>query len=120
MSLEIARIEVVHENFFFKPLKNFDTILVVLNYAISKLFFLYVLWLLCIFLDNGSYFFILCALFLFQKSDSSLSDFLSDDDVNSSKKVTKTETLKKADPMNPQKDSNAFDEGQKVTEIKPR
>uniref|UniRef100_A0A8C0BK06 C2 domain containing 3 centriole elongation regulator n=1 Tax=Buteo japonicus TaxID=224669 RepID=A0A8C0BK06_9AVES len=29
------------------------------------------------------------------KSDSSLSDFLSDDDVNSSKKVTKTETLKK-------------------------
>ncbi|KAM9602112.1 C2 domain-containing protein 3 isoform 1-T2 [Morphnus guianensis] len=53
------------------------------------------------------------------KSDSSLSDFLSDDDVNSSKKVTKTETLKKADPMNPQKDSNAFDEGQKVTEIKP-
>ncbi|XP_049678896.1 C2 domain-containing protein 3 isoform X2 [Accipiter gentilis] len=53
------------------------------------------------------------------KSDSSLSDFLSDDDVNSSKKVTKTETLKKADPMNPQKDSNAFDEGQKVTETKP-
>ncbi|NWQ89231.1 C2CD3 protein, partial [Burhinus bistriatus] len=49
------------------------------------------------------------------KSDSSLSDFLSDDDVNSSKKVT----LKKADPINPQKDSNAFDQDQKVTEIKP-
>lgn len=43
VSLEIARIEAVHENFFFKPLKNFDTILIVLNYAISKLFFLYVL-----------------------------------------------------------------------------
>ncbi|KAM9301232.1 C2 domain-containing protein 3 [Morus bassanus] len=54
------------------------------------------------------------------KSDSSLSDFLSDDDVNSSKKVTKTETLKKADPMNPQNDSNAFVQDQKVTEIKPR
>ncbi|XP_010295714.1 PREDICTED: C2 domain-containing protein 3, partial [Phaethon lepturus] len=53
------------------------------------------------------------------KSDSSLSDFLSDDDVNSPKKVTKTETLKKADPMNPQKDSNAFDQDQTVTEIKP-
>ncbi|KAM7130264.1 C2 domain-containing protein 3 isoform 2-T2 [Ciconia maguari] len=53
------------------------------------------------------------------KSDSSLSDFLSDDDVNSSKKVTKTETLKKADPMNPQKDSNAFDQDQKVTDTKP-
>ncbi|NXF55016.1 C2CD3 protein, partial [Oceanites oceanicus] len=53
------------------------------------------------------------------KSDSSLSDILSDDDINSSKKVTKTETLKKADPVNPQKDSNAFDQDQKVTEIKP-
>ncbi|KAM6341940.1 C2 domain-containing protein 3 isoform 1-T1 [Podargus strigoides] len=53
------------------------------------------------------------------KSDSSLSDFLSDDDVNSSKKVTKREALKKADPVNPQKDSNAFDQDQKVTEIKP-
>ncbi|GAB0181019.1 C2 domain-containing protein 3 [Grus japonensis] len=53
------------------------------------------------------------------KSDSSLSDFLSDDDVNPSKKVTKTETPKKADPVNPQKDSNAFDRDQKVTEIKP-
>ncbi|XP_059672424.1 C2 domain-containing protein 3 [Gavia stellata] len=52
------------------------------------------------------------------KSDSSLSDFLSDDDVNSSKKVTKTETLKKADPVNPQKDSNAFDQHQKVTDTK--
>ncbi|XP_064297643.1 C2 domain-containing protein 3 isoform X2 [Phalacrocorax carbo] len=51
------------------------------------------------------------------KSDSSLSDFLSDDDVNASKKITKTETLKKADPMNPQKDSNAFD--REVTEVKP-
>ncbi|NXI90798.1 C2CD3 protein, partial [Psophia crepitans] len=48
------------------------------------------------------------------KSDSSLSDFLSDDDVNPSKKVTKTETLKKADP---QEDSNAFDGDQKVIEI---
>ncbi|XP_068274997.1 C2 domain-containing protein 3 isoform X2 [Nyctibius grandis] len=53
------------------------------------------------------------------KSDSSLSDFLSDDDVNFSKKVTKKETLKKADPMDPQKVSNAFDWDQKVTEIKP-
>ncbi|KAM6145336.1 C2 domain-containing protein 3 [Phoenicopterus ruber ruber] len=54
------------------------------------------------------------------KSDSSLSDCLSDDDVNSSKKVTKTETLKKADPVNPQKGSNAFDQDQKVTASKAR
>ncbi|XP_074428350.1 C2 domain-containing protein 3 isoform X8 [Larus michahellis] len=54
------------------------------------------------------------------KSDSSLSDFLSDDDVNSSKKITKAEALKKADPVYPQKDSHAFDQDQKVTEIKPR
>ncbi|KAM6417020.1 LOW QUALITY PROTEIN: C2 domain-containing protein 3 [Pluvialis apricaria] len=54
------------------------------------------------------------------KPHSSLSDFLGDDDVHSSKKVTKTETLKKADPVNPQEDSNAFDQDQKVTEIKPR
>ncbi|NWT44687.1 C2CD3 protein, partial [Chroicocephalus maculipennis] len=53
------------------------------------------------------------------KSDSSLSDFLSDDDVNSSKKITKAEALKKADPVYPQKDSHAFDQDQKVTEIKP-
>ncbi|NWX47372.1 C2CD3 protein, partial [Steatornis caripensis] len=53
------------------------------------------------------------------KSDSSLSDFLSDDDVPSSKRVTKTETLQKANPVNPQKDSDAFDQDQKVTEIKP-
>uniref|UniRef100_A0A8C3U2N8 C2 domain containing 3 centriole elongation regulator n=1 Tax=Catharus ustulatus TaxID=91951 RepID=A0A8C3U2N8_CATUS len=33
------------------------------------------------------------------KSDSSLSDFLSDDDVKSSKKASKTETLKKAGPL---------------------
>ncbi|NWS66786.1 C2CD3 protein, partial [Crotophaga sulcirostris] len=52
------------------------------------------------------------------KSDSSLSDILSDDDVNSSKKVTKTVTLKKANSMNPQKDSDAFDWDHKVTEIK--
>ncbi|NWY55248.1 C2CD3 protein, partial [Chionis minor] len=45
------------------------------------------------------------------KSDSSLSDFLSDDDVNSSKKITKTGTLKQADLINPQ-DSNAFDQDQ--------
>ncbi|XP_010219395.1 PREDICTED: C2 domain-containing protein 3, partial [Tinamus guttatus] len=36
------------------------------------------------------------------KSDSSLSDILSDDDVNSSKKVTKTKTPKKAGPTNQQ------------------
>ncbi|NWW96455.1 C2CD3 protein, partial [Rhynochetos jubatus] len=53
------------------------------------------------------------------KSDSSLSDFLSDEDVNSSGKVTKTQPLKKADPVNPQKDSNAFNQDQKVTEMKP-
>ncbi|NWW72184.1 C2CD3 protein, partial [Climacteris rufus] len=43
------------------------------------------------------------------KSDSSLSDFLSDDDVKSSKKAFQTETLKKAAPVNPQKDFHAFD-----------
>ncbi|KAM9019767.1 C2 domain-containing protein 3 [Ara ararauna] len=54
------------------------------------------------------------------KSDSSLSDLLSDDDdVNSSKKVTKAQTHKNTDPRNPQKDSNAFDRDQKVTEIVP-
>ncbi|NXW85909.1 C2CD3 protein, partial [Alopecoenas beccarii] len=53
------------------------------------------------------------------KSDSSLSDFLSDDDINSSKKVTKTESLKNADPMNPQEDSDAFDRDQKVTDKCP-
>nr|XP_030120425.1 C2 domain-containing protein 3 isoform X1 [Taeniopygia guttata] len=51
------------------------------------------------------------------KSDSSLSDFLSEDDVKSSKKASKTETLKKAGPVNPQKDFHAFD--QNVTETKP-
>uniref|UniRef100_A0A8C3QF30 C2 domain containing 3 centriole elongation regulator n=1 Tax=Cyanoderma ruficeps TaxID=181631 RepID=A0A8C3QF30_9PASS len=51
------------------------------------------------------------------KSDSSLSDFLSDDDVKSSKKVSKTETLKKEDPVTLQKDFHAFD--QNVTETKP-
>ncbi|NWW21111.1 C2CD3 protein, partial [Falcunculus frontatus] len=51
------------------------------------------------------------------KSDSSLSDFLSDDDVKSSKKPSKTETLKKAGPVNPLKDFHAFD--QNVTETKP-
>ncbi|NWI81603.1 C2CD3 protein, partial [Dryoscopus gambensis] len=51
------------------------------------------------------------------KSDSSLSDFLSDDDVKSSKKASKTETLKKMGPVNPQKDFRAFD--QNVTETKP-
>ncbi|KAM4682327.1 C2 domain-containing protein 3 isoform 3-T3 [Amazona ochrocephala] len=54
------------------------------------------------------------------KSDSSLSDLLTDDDdVNSSKKGTKAQTRKNTDPRNPQKDSNAFDRGQKVTEIVP-
>ncbi|XP_051636270.1 C2 domain-containing protein 3 isoform X12 [Manacus candei] len=51
------------------------------------------------------------------KSDSSLSDSLSDDDVKSSNKALKTETLRKANPANPQEDFNAFD--QNVTEIKP-
>ncbi|NXA01689.1 C2CD3 protein, partial [Nesospiza acunhae] len=51
------------------------------------------------------------------KSDSSLSDFLSDDDVKASKKASKTETLKKAAPVNPQKYFPAFD--QNVTETKP-
>ncbi|NWZ13583.1 C2CD3 protein, partial [Agelaius phoeniceus] len=52
------------------------------------------------------------------KSDSSLSDFLSDDDdVKSPKKSSKTETLKKAAPVDPQKDFHAFD--QNVTETKP-
>uniref|UniRef100_A0A8B9G8J5 C2 domain containing 3 centriole elongation regulator n=1 Tax=Amazona collaria TaxID=241587 RepID=A0A8B9G8J5_9PSIT len=44
------------------------------------------------------------------KSDSSLSDLLTDDDdVNSSKKGTNAQTRKNTDPRNPQKDSNAFD-----------
>ncbi|XP_066063159.1 C2 domain-containing protein 3 isoform X2 [Chamaea fasciata] len=51
------------------------------------------------------------------KSDSSLSDFLSDDDVKSSKKASKTEALTKADPVNPRKDFHVFD--QNVTETKP-
>ncbi|NXB11281.1 C2CD3 protein, partial [Cnemophilus loriae] len=51
------------------------------------------------------------------KSDSSLSDFLSDDDVKSSKKASKTETLKQAGLVNPQKDFHAFD--QNVAETKP-
>ncbi|XP_042694249.1 C2 domain-containing protein 3, partial [Centrocercus urophasianus] len=53
------------------------------------------------------------------KSDSSLSDFLSDEDVNPSKKGSKTKTVKKADAVNAQKDSTASDQDQKVTEIKP-
>ncbi|XP_048797723.1 C2 domain-containing protein 3 isoform X2 [Lagopus muta] len=53
------------------------------------------------------------------KSDSSLSDFLSDEDVNPSKKGSKTKTVKKADAVNAQKDSTASDRDQKVTEIKP-
>ncbi|KAM9388373.1 C2 domain-containing protein 3 [Phaethornis superciliosus] len=52
------------------------------------------------------------------KSDSSLSD-LSDDDGNTSKKVTKTEIIKKAETVNPQKDSNTLDLAQKVAEIQP-
>ncbi|NWW14068.1 C2CD3 protein, partial [Oreocharis arfaki] len=51
------------------------------------------------------------------RSDSSLSDFLSDDDVKISKKASKTETLKKVGPVNPQKDFHAFD--QNVTGTKP-
>ncbi|XP_040517813.1 C2 domain-containing protein 3 isoform X3 [Gallus gallus] len=53
------------------------------------------------------------------KSDSNTSDFLSDEDVNPSKKVSKTKTVKKADSVNAQKDSTASDQDQKVTEIKP-
>ncbi|NWR43241.1 C2CD3 protein, partial [Regulus satrapa] len=49
-------------------------------------------------------------------SDSSLSDFLSEDDVKSSKKASKTETLNKVGPVNPQKDFHAFD--QNMTEAK--
>ncbi|XP_072183115.1 C2 domain-containing protein 3 [Excalfactoria chinensis] len=52
------------------------------------------------------------------KSDSSLSDFLSDEDVNPSKKVSKTKTVKKADAVNAQKDSTAPDHDQKVKEVK--
>ncbi|KAM8821602.1 C2 domain-containing protein 3 [Eudromia elegans] len=55
------------------------------------------------------------------KSDSSLSDFLSDDDVNPSKKVTKTKALKKAGPTNqqgPQKESGACDQEVKEMENK--
>ncbi|KAM3678509.1 C2 domain-containing protein 3 [Ammospiza maritima maritima] len=51
------------------------------------------------------------------KSDSSLSDFLSDDDVKASKKASKADTVKKAAPVSPQKDFHAFD--QNVTETKP-
>ncbi|NXD27698.1 C2CD3 protein, partial [Spelaeornis formosus] len=51
------------------------------------------------------------------KSDSSLSDFLSDDDVKSSKKTSKTETLKKAGPVNLQKNFHIFD--QNMTQTKP-
>ncbi|CAN8194628.1 unnamed protein product [Coccothraustes coccothraustes] len=51
------------------------------------------------------------------KSDSSLSDFLSDDDVKASKNASKTETLKTAGPVNAQKDLHAF--GQNVAETKP-
>ncbi|NWI55393.1 C2CD3 protein, partial [Calyptomena viridis] len=49
------------------------------------------------------------------KSDSSLNDSLSDDDVKSLKKASKTETLRKADPVNPQ--IRIFD--QNVAEVKP-
>lgn len=71
-------------------------------------------------LDGDSKLLTWCALPLFQKSDSSLSDFLSDEDVNPSKKGSKTKTVKKADAVNAQKDSTASDRDQKVTEIKPR
>ncbi|XP_065601799.1 C2 domain-containing protein 3 [Cyrtonyx montezumae] len=53
------------------------------------------------------------------KSDSSSSDFLSDEDVKPSKKVSKAKTVKNADSVNAQKDSTASDKDQKVTEIKP-
>ncbi|XP_035194868.1 C2 domain-containing protein 3 [Oxyura jamaicensis] len=52
------------------------------------------------------------------KSDSSLSDFLSDEDVDPPKEMGKAKTVKKANSVNPQKDSSAFDQDQKVTEIK--
>lgn len=73
----------------------------------------------CILFDN-SWLLILRALFPFQKSDSSLSDFLSDEDINPSKETGKIKTVKKTDSANPQKDSSAFDQDQKVTEIKLR
>ncbi|NXG68078.1 C2CD3 protein, partial [Baryphthengus martii] len=52
------------------------------------------------------------------KSDSSLSDFLSDNDVKSSKKVTKAEALTQTGTVIPQKDSEAFGRDQ-VIKIKP-
>lgn len=73
----------------------------------------------CILFDN-SWLLILHALFPFQKSDSSLSDFLSDEDVNPSKETGKTKTVKKADSVNHQKNSSASDQDPKVTEIKSR
>ncbi|XP_067998024.1 C2 domain-containing protein 3 [Melanerpes formicivorus] len=51
------------------------------------------------------------------KSDSSLSDLLSDDDVNPSRKVPKREALQKAAPVIPQKGSG---QDQKGTGIKSR
>ncbi|XP_071418376.1 C2 domain-containing protein 3 isoform X2 [Pithys albifrons albifrons] len=51
------------------------------------------------------------------KSDSSVSDSLSEGDVKSSEKTSKTETLRKANAANPQKDFNTLD--QNVTEIRP-
>ncbi|OXB69765.1 UNVERIFIED_CONTAM: hypothetical protein H355_005410, partial [Colinus virginianus] len=54
------------------------------------------------------------------KSDSSLSDFLSDEDAKPSKKVSKAKTVKNADSVNAQKDSTASEKDQKVAEIKPR
>lgn len=52
-SLEIAEIEAVQEDFlFFKSLKIFDTILIVSNDAMHKLFSICVLWSLWNSLDN--------------------------------------------------------------------
>lgn len=92
------------------------TILFVSNYAIHKLCFFF---LFVSFLTIADFLFYR-ALFPFQKSDSSLSDFLSDEDINPSKETGKIKTVKKTDSANPQKDSSAFDQDQKVTEIKLR
>lgn len=120
-SLGIAAVEAIYQNSFFsKPLKNVDTILIVLNYSIHQLSCLYESWPLCVFHDDDVNVLFPVCLLLVQKSDSSLSDFLSDDDVKSSRKVTRTEAPKKAEAVMPQKESNAFDHHQKVTEVKPR
>lgn len=66
-SLEIAEIEAVQEDFlFFKSLKNFDTILIVSNDAMHKLFSIYVLWSLWNSLDNDKWLLIYVHYFCFR------------------------------------------------------